>query len=149
MISPEQRAEIRRLYYAEHWRVGTIATTLGVHHDTVRHAIEADRFIRPGAQIRPSVLDPYKPFVLATLEQYPRLRATRLYEMLGARGYAGSVVQVRRWVRTVRSLDSLERLARALDVPLAELVAGLGVRHPVRSEAEQVYAMVRRLPPAK
>src|SRR6266567_328450 len=87
MISPEQRAEIRRLYYAEHWRVGTIATTLGVHHDTVRHAIEADRFIRPGAQIRPSVLDPYKPFVLATLEQYPRLRATRLYEMLGgARG---------------------------------------------------------------
>src|SRR5213594_3339911 len=86
MISPEQRAEIRRLYYAEHWRVGTIATTLGVHHDTVRHAIEADRFIRPGAQIRPSALDPYKPFVLATLEQYPRLRATRLYEMLRARG---------------------------------------------------------------
>src|SRR5947199_2953635 len=36
MISPEQRAEIRRLYDAEHWRVGTIATTLGVHHDTVR-----------------------------------------------------------------------------------------------------------------
>src|SRR6266576_1464707 len=102
MISPEQRAEIRRLYYAEHWRVGTIATTLGVHHDTVRHAIEADRFIRPGAQIRPSALDPYKPFVLATLEQYPRLRATRLYEMLGARGYGGSAVQVRRWVRTVR-----------------------------------------------
>lgn len=32
MISPEQRAEIRRLYYAEHWRVGTIATTLGVHY---------------------------------------------------------------------------------------------------------------------
>src|SRR5437867_8827645 len=51
MISPEQRAEIRRLYYAEHWRVGTIATTLGVHHDTVRHAIEADRFIRPGARV--------------------------------------------------------------------------------------------------
>jgi transposase len=39
MISPEQRAEIRRLYYAEHWRIGTIATTLGVHHDTVRQAI--------------------------------------------------------------------------------------------------------------
>src|SRR5207249_11859225 len=38
MITPEQHAEIRRLYDAEHWRVGTIATTLGVHHDTVRHA---------------------------------------------------------------------------------------------------------------
>src|SRR5437899_8513908 len=117
MISPEQRAEIRRLYYAEHWRVGTIATTLGVHHDTVRHAIEADRFIRPGAQIRPSALDPYKPFVLATLEQYPRLRATRLYEMLGARGYAGSVVQVRRWVRTVRPAASAEAHLRLETLP--------------------------------
>src|SRR5437899_2925538 len=117
MISPEQRAEIRRLYYAEHWRVGTIATTLGVHHDTVRHAIEADRFIRPGAQIRPSVLDPYKPFVLATLEQYPRLRATRLYEMLGARGYAGSAVQVRRWVRTVRPAARAEAYLRLETLP--------------------------------
>src|SRR5207245_428839 len=128
MISPEQRAEIRRLYYAEHWRVGTIATTLGVHHDTVRHAIEADRFIRPGAQIRPSALDPYKPFVLATLEQYPRLRATRLYEMLGARGYAGSVVQVRRWVRTVRSaLDqTLERFLRGHVEAFAALAGAPG-----------------------
>jgi DNA-binding transcriptional regulator LsrR (DeoR family) len=49
MISPEQRAEIRRLYYAEHWRVGTIASSLGLHHDTVRHALETERFIRPGA----------------------------------------------------------------------------------------------------
>ena len=117
MISPEQRAEIRRLYDAEHWRVGTIATTLGVHHDTVRHAIEADRFIRPGAQIRPSALDPYKPFVLATLEQYPRLRATRLYEMLGARGYAGSAVQVRRWVRTVRPAARAEAYLRLETLP--------------------------------
>jgi hypothetical protein len=25
MIPPEQIAEIRRLYYAEHWKIGTIA----------------------------------------------------------------------------------------------------------------------------
>src|SRR5437899_1321729 len=117
MISPEQRAEIRRLYYAKHARVATIATTLRVRHDTVRHAIEPDRFIRPGAQIRPSALDPYKPFVLATLEQYPRLRATRLYEMLGARGYAGSVVQVRRWVRTVRPAARAEAYLRLETLP--------------------------------
>src|SRR5215475_13445434 len=74
MIPPEQCAEIRRLYYAEHWRVGTIATTLGVHHDTVRRALE--RFMRPGTQVRPSTRDPYKPFLLFTLERHPRLRAT-------------------------------------------------------------------------
>ena len=39
MITPAQHAEIRRLYYGEHWKVGTIAAQLGVHHDTVRAAI--------------------------------------------------------------------------------------------------------------
>ena len=28
MISPETRAEIRRYFYAEHWKVGTIAQQL-------------------------------------------------------------------------------------------------------------------------
>ena len=51
-------------------------TQLGVHHDTVRRAVERERFIRPGTQVRPSALDPYKAFITATLEQYPRLRAT-------------------------------------------------------------------------
>jgi transposase len=115
MIPPEQRAEIRRLYYAEHWRIGTIATTLGVHHDTVRLALE--RFIRPGTQVRPSTLDPYKPLLLATLEQYPRLRATRLYVMIRERGFAGSAVQVRRWVRTGRPAARAEAYLRLETLP--------------------------------
>jgi len=115
MIPPEQRAEIRRLYYAGHWPIGTIATTLGVHHDTVRLAIE--RFIRPGTQVRPSTLDPYKPFLLMTLEQYPRLRATRLYAMIRERGFAGSAVQVQRWVRTVRPAARAEAYLRLETLP--------------------------------
>jgi transposase len=117
MISPEQRAEIRRLFYAEHWRVGTIATTLGVHHDTVRHAIEHDRFVRVGTQVRPSALDPYKAFLAATLEQYPRLRATRLHAMLRERGYLGSAVQVRRYVRTIRPTARAEAYLRLETLP--------------------------------
>jgi Arc/MetJ family transcription regulator len=39
MIPPEQHTEIRRLYYGEHWKVGTIAAALGVHHETVRAAL--------------------------------------------------------------------------------------------------------------
>ena len=46
MISPEIRAQIRRYFYAEHWKIGTIAQELGVHPDTVRNAIEPDRFHR-------------------------------------------------------------------------------------------------------
>lgn len=102
MITAELRARIRRLYFAEHWRVGTIAAEFGIHHDTVRHAIEAERFIRPGTQIRPTLLDPYKGFIAKVLEDYPRLRATRVHQMLVGRGYPGSVVQVRRYLRTVR-----------------------------------------------
>lgn len=117
MIPPEQHAEIRRLYYAEHWRVDTIATTLGVHHDTVRRAVESDRFVRTGTQVRPSALDPYKAFLVATLEQYPRLRATRLYAMLRARGYVGSAVQVRRYVRTIRPAARAEAYLRLETLP--------------------------------
>jgi transposase len=101
MITPEQHAEIRRLYFGEHWKVGTIAAALGVHHDTVRAAIADTHAVRRGT-CRPTRLDPYLPFVRDTLALYPRLRATRLYEMVRARGYAGSVVQLRRVVRTLR-----------------------------------------------
>ena len=102
MITPEVRAKIRRLFFAEHWKVGTIAAELGVHHDTVRGAIEAERFIRPNAVHRTSMLDPYKAFLAEALEQHPRLRATRLFEMIRDRGYGGSVVQLRRHVATIR-----------------------------------------------
>ena len=67
MITPEQHAEIRRLYFGEHWKVGTIAAALGVHHDTVRAAIAHDtRTVRRGT-CRASVLDPYLPFIHDTL----------------------------------------------------------------------------------
>ena len=102
MITPEQHAEIRRLYFGEHWKVGTIAAALGVHHDTVRAALAHDtRTVRRGT-CRASALDPYLPLIRDTLAQYPRLRATRLFEMVRPRGYAGSVVQLRRIVRTIR-----------------------------------------------
>lgn len=107
MIGKELEAEIRRLFFAEHWKIGTIASELGVHHDTVRRVINPDRFVSRG-RARPSLLDPYKDFIERTLDKHPRLRATRLHEMLRARGYMGSVVQVRRYVRRVRPQRSTE-----------------------------------------
>jgi transposase len=102
MIGADLRARIRRLFYAEHWRVGTIAAELGVHRDTVSRVIEAERFIRPGTQIRPTLLDPYKSLIAKILDEHPRLRATRIHQMLIVRGYPGSVVQVRRYVKATR-----------------------------------------------
>jgi transposase len=101
MISPETRAQIRRYFYAEHWKIGTIASDLGVHPDAVRHAIERQH--PGGAQpLRASIVDPYVEFVRQTLDQHPRLRATRIHQMIRERGYTGSVVQLRRAVARLR-----------------------------------------------
>ena len=81
MIDPEVRVQIRRYFYAEHWKVGTIAEALRLHPDTVRRAIEVERFHR-AEQLRASMLDPYLPFMRQTLEAHPRLCATRLEQML-------------------------------------------------------------------
>ena len=101
MISPETHAQIRRYFYAEHWKVGTIASELGLHADTVRNAIEAQRF-RGTRPLRASIVDPWLGFIRQTLEQHPRLRATRIYQMVHDRGYTGSVVQLRRAVANLR-----------------------------------------------
>ena len=101
MISPETRAAIRRYFYAEHWKIGTIAQQLSVHPDTVRHAIESDHFHRV-YPLRPSITDPYVGFIRQTLDQHPRLRATRIYQMIRERGYTGSIVQLRRAVAHLR-----------------------------------------------
>lgn len=103
MIPPEQVAHIRHLFHAEHWKIGTIATELGLHPDTVRSALESHRFIsRP--RLRDRLVDPYLDFLRQTLQRYPRLRATRLYQMIRSRGYAGSVSQLRRVVASFRPL---------------------------------------------
>lgn len=101
MISSETRVQIRHWFYAEHWKIGTIAQELGVHPDTVRSAIESNRFHR-AQTLRPCLTDPYLPFIRQTLDLYPRLRATRIYQMLRERGYQGSVVQLRRAVANLR-----------------------------------------------
>ena len=72
MIPLDVQARIRRLFYAEHWKVGTIAQSLGVHPDAVRLAIEVERLQSRTARVRPRRLDPYLPFVRETLERVRR-----------------------------------------------------------------------------
>jgi transposase len=101
MIDPELRMNIRHYFYAQHWKIGTIASELGVHPDTVKRAIEAERFY-PAGRLRPSILDEFIPFLSQVLERHPHVCATRLYQMIKDRGYKGSVVQLRRVVKRLR-----------------------------------------------
>ena len=101
MIDKETRALIRHLFYAEHWKVGTIARELVLHPETVSIAVETDRFTNTKT-LRPSVTDPYAGFIREVLTKYPQLRATRIFQMIRDRGYGGSVVQLRRVVACLR-----------------------------------------------
>lgn len=99
--TPELEAEMLRLHYAEHWPVGTIATQLSAHPDQVRRVLGlGDR--RATSPIRARLVDPYRPFIDEQLARYPKLRATRLYDMVRERGYPGSVRTLREFVATVR-----------------------------------------------
>jgi len=104
MLNLETQAHIRHLFFAEHWKIGTIAQQLGVHPDAVRHAVQSDTFHQAQA-LRPCITDPYLEFVRETLKNYPQLRATRIFQMVRDRGYTGSIVQLRRVVARLRPVQ--------------------------------------------
>ena len=100
-ISPELQQETLRLFHAEKWRPGTIAHQLGVHYSTVKRVLEQEG-VPPAKIIRPTKVDPYLPFIGATLEEYPTLTAARLYAMVQERGYTGKPSHFRDIVSRIR-----------------------------------------------
>jgi transposase len=116
MMCPEEIAEARRLFFGEHWKVGTISEQLHRHPDTIKRAIEADSFLSKSRHV-PSKMDPYLGFIEETLKRYPRLRATRIYEMIVSRGYRGSARQVRRAVKRLRPVSATEAYLRLKTLP--------------------------------
>lgn len=86
MIDKALEARILRYFHVEHWRVGTIARQLHVHPSTVDRVL-SQAGVSAERQPRRSLLDPYRVFIRETLQQYPKLTASRLYEMVRVRGY--------------------------------------------------------------
>jgi hypothetical protein len=86
-IDLELESEIVRLVMAEKWLIGTTARQLGVHHSVVRRVLRQAGLPLPKLRPRPSKLDPYMPFVIETLEKYPKLPASRVWHMLRERGF--------------------------------------------------------------
>ena len=118
VIREELKAQILRYYFAEHWRVNTIARQLGVHHSTVERVlgqagVERERQ-RPR---RPSMLDPYVEFITQTLEQFPTLTAARLFDMVKARGYPGGADNFRHRIAQLRPRRPREAYLRLRTLP--------------------------------
>ncbi len=117
-IDEALRAEILRLFHAEHWRVGTIAHQLGVHHSTVERVLGESGVGRERRRRRrPSMLDGYVAFIAETLERYPTLTASRLHEMACARGYRGGPDHFRHRVAQLRPRRAAEAYLRLRTLP--------------------------------
>lgn len=115
-IDPEQEANILRLHLAEHWRAGTIAKQLGVHHTTVERVLQTAGVpvVKPP---RPTLAEPYLPFIVQTLAKYPTLPASSLYAMVSARGYPGKPDHFRKVVAGVRPRKPAEAYLRLRTLP--------------------------------
>lgn len=117
MIATELEAKVLRLYHVEKWRVGTIARQIGLHHNTVRRVLRDAGMVPAGRAQRASMIEAYLPFIGETLERYPRLPASRLYEMVRQRGYPGRPDHFRHLVALHRPRLPAEAYLRLRTLP--------------------------------
>jgi transposase len=109
-------AQVKRLYHAEKWPIGTIAVTLGIHHSAVQRILDQENVIK-ARRPRLAMIDPYVPFIVATLEKYPQLTASRVYHMLRERGYPGGESHFRSLIAPYRPQRAAEAFLRLRTLP--------------------------------
>lgn len=116
-LNPETEAQILRYHHAERWPVGTIARQLNLHRDSIARVLAQAGLPAIKRIHRPSAVDPYLPFILETLEQFPRLRASRLYVMVKDRGYPGRPDHFRHLIACHRPRPKSEAFLRLRTLP--------------------------------
>ncbi|MFT7374085.1 MAG: transposase [Oleiphilaceae bacterium] len=111
-INKDTEAKILRYHFVEKWRTGTIATQLGIHHGVVDRVLSQAGLPKIERTQRTSMLTPYLPFIIKTLDTYPTLTAVRLYEMAKQRGYSDGSSQFRHRISELRPCKQPEAYLR-------------------------------------
>lgn len=111
-IDKSVEAKILRFHHVEGWGVYTIASQLGVHHSTVDRVLSQSGLPKIERATRASIIDPFLPFMVETLDQYPTLSAQRLYEMARVRGFSGGISHFRSKVSELRPKKGPEAYLR-------------------------------------
>lgn len=144
MIPKELENKILRLHFAEKWPIGTIAKQVGVHHSTVRRVLSQHGVVEARATQRPSIAEPFIPFIVETLERFPSLTASRLYEMVRERGYPGGPDHFRSVVARFRPRKPAEAYLRVRTLPgeQAQVDWGHFGKHQVGGAARPLLAFV-------
>jgi transposase len=117
VIPKETEADILRLYHAEKWPIGTIAGQLRVHHTTVQRVLRQTGIEAKAVAPRPSMADPFVPYIVEQLEKFSSLRASRLFRMAKALGYPGGPDHFRRVVGRYRPRKPAEAFLRLKTLP--------------------------------
>jgi transposase len=116
-IDKETEAKILRYHFVEQWRVGTIATQLDIHHGVVDRVLSQAGLPKVERSVRSSIIDPYLPFIIETLSEFPTLTAVRLFEMAKQRGYPGGPSQFRQRISQLRPRKQPEAYLRLKTLP--------------------------------
>lgn len=116
-ISDELKAQILRYHYVEKWRIGTISQHLGVHHLTIKKVLAQSGVPKESILVQSSMIDPFRSFILDTLQRFPTLTARRLYDMVKERGYMGSSDHFRHMISLYRPRPAAEAYLRLRTLP--------------------------------
>lgn len=125
-IDLETETQILRYHFVEHWGVNTIAAHLHVHHSTVDRVISRAGAPKNARALRASKIDPYLPFIVATLEKFPRLTAARIHGMLCERGYDGGTSHLRARIAQLRPSRAAEAYLRLRTLPAEQMQCDWG-----------------------
>lgn len=146
MITPEIRAEIRRLVLRDGWKVETVARRFGVHHSVVRRMIRDSAPLDGRRAPKGSLIDPHREFLVSRLGEHPELTSTRLFMELRDRGYAGGISVVRRYIAKVRAPRQRKAYLRVETEPGEQAQVDWGSFGQIRIGATQrplsAFAMV-------
>lgn len=125
-ITKELEAKILRYHFAEKWRTGTIAKQLGVHHSVVDRVLAHAGLPKAERTTRASIIDPYLPFIIKTLDDFPSLSAARLFDMAKQRGYLGGPSHFRQRISELRPRALPEAYLRLQTLPAEQVQVDWG-----------------------
>lgn len=119
MLNLDQFMNIRFLHRQGH-SVRAIARLTGHSRNTVRKLLRATHAPLTAPRLRPSKLDPYKPYLIERWQAHG-LSAVRLHPEIQAKGFTGSLKIVRRFLQSLRAEHRIDaKLTVRFETPPGE-----------------------------
>ena len=101
MIDYETFCKIHDCHDRQGLSIAQTARALGLHRRTVAQWLRRSQFEPRRSRRRPSVLDPFKPWITRLLDSHP-YSAQQIFQRLREEGYGGGLTILRDYIRRVR-----------------------------------------------